>query len=180
MSIIIVDTETTGLIEADGNPLPNQPYIIEIFALRVSDDDVIEDEYYSLVKPPKPLPEVITRINGLTDNALKNAPSFAAVYRPLAEIFLSCHTFVAHNAPFDVGMLSNELRRIDKHCQFPWPPVMYCTVEQSMHLRGYRLKLQELHEIATGLPDIPNAHQAKADVMALFECYKWLRKQHVD
>lgn len=177
MSAIIIDTETTGLLEAEGNPLENQPYIIEVYAMRISDNYKPECHFHSLVKPPKPLPEHITKITRIREQDLKAAPVFAAVYRPLAELFLGCHTTVAHNATFDLGVLYNELKRIDKHCRFPFTPVVYCTVEQSMHLRGYRLKLQELYEMATGKPEIPEAHRAENDVMALLECYKWLRGQ---
>ena len=59
---------------------------------------------------------------------------------------------------------------------FPYAPIQFCTLEQSMHIKGHRLKNSELYTIATG-KEIENAHQAKADVLATYESYKWLNDQ---
>jgi DNA polymerase III epsilon subunit-like protein len=172
----MIDTETTGLLEPEGNDIRNQPYIIEVFVLKTTDEGVEESRYHSLVKPPKPLPEVITKITGLTDAALKDAPPFSLIYRDLVGIFFGAHTMVAHNLSFDLGVLTNELIRIEKQYQFPYPPIHFCTVEQSMYIRGHRLKLQELHQLATGKTEIENAHRAEFDVLALRDCYFWLKE----
>jgi DNA polymerase III epsilon subunit-like protein len=163
------------LLEPEGNPLENQPYIIEAFILRVDDSGQEEEHFHSFVKPPKPLPERITKITGITEVQLADAPTFVEIYRPLVNIFFGAHTMVAHNLPFDLGVLVNELKRIDKEHKFPYPPIHFCTVANSINVRGQRLKLQELYQIATGRDAIENAHRAEADVMALLECYLWLR-----
>lgn len=180
MSIIVCDTETTGLLKAKGNLLSTQPHIIEIFCLKIDKNFKKIGEFHTLIKPPIPIPEIITKITGLTDNDVRGKPTFVEVYPKLIKFFFSCHTFVAHNASFDVGVLAYELKRIKKEFKFPWPPFHYCTVEQSMHIKGHRLKLQELHKIATGVDEINGAHRAVNDVNALFECYKYLKgKGHV-
>ena len=176
MSTILLDFETTGLIEAEGNALEVQPYIIEAFVLRVDSNGTEQARFHSMLKPPIPLPEKITTITGITEKDLKGAPGFATIYRPLAEICLGAHTLVGHNLSFDLAMLVNELKRIGKEHKFPYPPIHYCTVANSINVRGQRLRLKELYSIATGKEEIENAHRAESDVLAMLECYLWLRK----
>jgi len=175
MSIIILDTETTGLLQPEGTELVYQPHIIEICAIRLNDSFQKTGEIITLVKPPIPISKKITHITNISDDMVKKSPSFPKLYRPLVDLFLGCHTFVAHNATFDIGMLKLELSRIEKLFNFPWPPIHFCTVEQSLHLKGHRLKLSELYELATGKPEIEDAHRAEADVNALIDCYRWLK-----
>ena len=175
MSIIVIDTETTGLLKPEGTELIYQPYIIEVCAIRINNSFQRVGELITLVKPPIPISKKITSITHITDDMVKKSPSSPKLYRPLVDLFLGCHTLVAHNATFDVGMLKLELSRIEKQFNFPWPPIHYCTVEQSLHLKGHRLKLSELYELATGETEIKDAHRAEADVIALVESYRWLK-----
>ena len=177
MSIIFGDTETTGLTVAQGAKLEFQPYIIEACFIRTNNNLQVTGEFTSLIKPPIPIKKEATRVNKITDQMVSKAPTFAKVYQDLTKVFLGCHTFVAHNLSFDLNVIGFELLRLGKFFNFPWPPIHFCTVEQSLHLRGHKLKLSELYQMATGLPEIEGAHRAKKDVMALIECYKWLRKK---
>jgi len=177
MAIVFVDTETTGLLEAEGNVIENQPYIIEIAAIKTDDDLNQIDCFMTYIKPPKPLPPVITKITGITDNDLIAAPAFHEIYKELVNLFFGCHTLVAHNLMFDLGMLVNELGRLKKTYNFPYPPIHYCTVEHSMHIKGFRLKLGELYNLATGKEEIIGAHRANEDTQALIDCYKFLQKE---
>lgn len=173
MYTTIIDTETTGLLEAEGTDLALQPHLTEIYAMQVDHEGKLIKELETLIKPPIPLPAIITKITGLTDYDLKDAPAFVEVYKDIVEVFFCSHTIVAHNLPFDEGMLINEFKRIGKEYHFPYPPIKFCTVEQSMHVKGHRLKNSELYEIATG-KQIVGAHRAKIDVQATYESYKWL------
>ena len=175
MGIIVLDTETTGLLQPEGTELVYQPHIIEICAIRLNDSFQKTGEIITLVKPPIPISKKITHITNISDDMVKKSPSFPKLYRPLVDLFLGCHTFVAHNATFDIGMLKLELSRIEKLFNFPWPPIHFCTVEQSLHLKGHRLKLSELYELATGKSEIEDAHRAEADVNTLIDCYRWLK-----
>jgi hypothetical protein len=71
-------------------------------------------------------------------------------------------------------MLITELQRLGKEYHFPYPPSKFCVIEQSMHLKGYRLKNSELYKLATG-KTIEDIHRARADLMATYEIYKWLK-----
>lgn len=171
--ITIVDVETTGLIEPEGTDINLQPYLTEICAIKFDAKGKIVREINTLVKPPMPIPTHITKITGINDETVKNAPSFIKVYKELARVFFGSHTVVGHNVSFDMGLFIIELKRIGKEHQFPYPPIWFCTVEQSMHLKGYRLKNNELYKLATG-KDIEGAHRARNDVLATYESYKWL------
>jgi len=171
--ITIFDTETTGLLEAEGNKLSNQPRMIEIYAMQVDRNGKVVREFESYVNPECPIPKHIYKITGITDNDVSNAPIFSEIYRDLINVFFKSHTVVAHNLSFDENILINELKRIEKEFCFPYPPIKFCTVEESLHLKGYRLKNSELYKIATG-KELIDAHRAKNDVLATYESYKFL------
>ena len=173
MGTIIFDTETTGLIKPDANNLKDQPYITEFYGVKPETGEKL----HLLMKPPVPLSAEITRITGLTNEMLEGKPSFADCYGQLAGFFLGTHTLVAHNLAFDRSMMANELLRIDKVLNFPWPYDHICTVERSMYIEQRRLNLTRLHEYATGQSEIPDAHRAFGDVNALVKCYLWLQEQ---
>ena len=178
--IILLDTETTGLPVPMGNALHNQPYIIELFCLRTTKKGRVLDSWHSLFQPPIPLPEIITKITGWTDQDLIGAPVFSDKYKGMKKFFKGAETMVAHNLCFDKALIEFELERADKLNKFQFPPDLFCTVEQSLHIMGFRLKLQELHFLATGKEKIENAHKADSDVYAMLEGFKWLRKQKIN
>ena len=180
MNIILFDTETTGLLKPEPASLNQQPYITEFYGCKVNEEFQLLEELESFVKPPIPIPEEVIRISKITDEMVKNAPIFPEFYAELARFFTGVDLVVAHNLPFDLGILNNELRRINKTLKFPWPRHHACTVEKSMHLRGHRLKLAQLHEIALG-KSFKDAHRAKQDVHALVRCFHWLTENnHID
>lgn len=177
--MIIFDTETTGLPEPAGAPLTKQPSIIEFGAIKFDDNNPEQeiDRLEFLINPGTlPLPPIITEITGIKDDDLRDKPRFPAVFPHIVEFFLGERFVVAHNLQFDLNLLSFELRRMNRQYAFPWPPVQICTVEATMHLNGYRLKLDKLHEMATGTP-VPEAHRAIKDVEALHTAFMWCFKQ---
>lgn len=173
MAIVYFDTETTGLLEPVGTPLNLQPFITEIYAAKFTDQGKFLKDINSLVYCPIPIPRHITKLTGIHNGMTKKAPLFTEIYKKIAGVFLGCHTVVAHNLSFDLGIIQNELLRIGKELAFPWPPIHYCTVERSMHLKGRRLKNSELYKMATG-QDMPVAHRAKIDVKSTFKSARWL------
>jgi len=117
------------------------------------------------------LPEIITKITGITDQDLVGKPTFADEYHKFAEFATGVDVMVAHNIDFDSSMLANELLRIDKLIKFPWPRHHICTVEQSMKIKGHRLKLSILYNIMTG-KEFVDAHRAKNDVFCLVTTFR--------
>ena len=68
MKYAIIDLETTG-----GSMKTTKITEIAIF---ISDGERIIDEYSSLVNPEKSIPPFITRLTGINDEMVKNAPKF--------------------------------------------------------------------------------------------------------
>lgn len=170
---VVFDTETTGLIKPSAQDISEQPYIAEIYCAKLDEDFNLVDEFESFIKPPVPLSPKITEITGITNEMIKDAPSFAGVYNDLSKFMTGVDRLVAHNLPFDRNMLANELLRIDKVLMFPWPREHVCTVQKSMGIEQRRISLTNLHKYATGKP-LENAHRAKQDVFGLVRCYHYL------
>lgn len=178
MITIVFDTETTGLIKPQEVDIKKQPYITEIYCAKLDGDFNIIGEFESLIKVPVPLSPEITRITGLTDEMLADQPSFLQLYPKLAEFFTGVDCLVAHNLAFDRSMLANDLNRIGKVIQFPWPRIQICTVEKTLHIEQRRMNLTKLHEHLFGC-GFPDAHRAKNDVLPLVRCFKELNERGI-
>jgi len=170
MITIIFDTETTGLIKPSANKIEDQPYITEIYCYKMEEGNGMIDSFESMFCPLVPISAEITKITGITQQMCDQAPPFVKKWEELAEFFTGADRMVAHNLAFDRSMLANELVRIGKVLNFPWPRQHICTVEKSMKYEQRRLNLTRLHEylFAKGFP---NAHRAKNDVLPLVDCY---------
>lgn len=172
--MLIGDTETTGLLVPESANIFAQPHITEIYIQKFDEETYeVEDEFYTLLKPPMPIEPLITKITGIDDEMVMDSPSFAEIYDDLCDFCLGETGFIGHNVNFDLDVLRHELRRIGFEFQFPWFKDRICTVEISYPIKNKRLKLGQLHEMATG-GKIINAHRAKADTLATFDSYKWL------
>jgi DNA polymerase-3 subunit epsilon len=64
----------------------------------------IVDRRYSLINPQTNFQRYCTYIHGITESAVKNAPTFSDIYPVLFDM-LNGQVLVAHNAPFDVAVL---------------------------------------------------------------------------
>jgi len=166
MITIVVDVETTGLLQPSVADIAKQPRIIELAVARIDRGSVVAERSW-LISPGEPLSAEIVKITGITDEMLKGKPNFAAVLPDIKQAFAGADMLVAHNAPFDTGCLTYELRRAA--CDdFPWPPETMCTVQEYVHEFGYRPKLTELYFKKIG-KELKQEHRALGDVMALVE-----------
>lgn len=168
MITIVWDTETTGLLKPDLADLKEQPQIIELAITKLDDKYKVKKKRSWLINPGIPLPAEITKITGLTDDDLKGKPSFIDVLAEIEEEFLGTYRMVAHNLPFDKGMLVNELRRVNREFAFPYPPAQVCTAQLSEQYDGKRMRLIQLYKLVTG-KEYPQTHRAQDDVDALVE-----------
>lgn len=178
--MIFLDCETTGLLNPRAAKLEDQPKITELSLVKTRDDDcswVDEREY--LFSVDEELEELIVKLTGITNKMLEGQPKFSEKYQEIAEFFLGERIVVAHNCPFDMGMIWVELSRIEKEFHFPWPIEWICTVEKTFHFEHRRMKLADLHELLTGKPHSDKAHRAKEDVYALIRCFIELKKKNI-
>jgi DNA polymerase III epsilon subunit-like protein len=174
--MIVFDLETTGLPKAEGADLDNQPRIIEFGAIKLDNKLKEVDRTEFFCNPGHPLPPVITKITGITDDELKDKKPFIAHYEHICEFFLGEKTLVAHNLPFDRKILKFELERLDKLTAFPWPYKHICTVEVGEVIWGKKRKLVDIYLEVTG-KEHKGAHRSIADVEALIEILQWYRKE---
>lgn len=102
--IVAVDLETTGLD-------PARDRIIEIGAVKFQGSEIL-DEWQTLVNPGCPIPAFITRLTGITTQAVEDAPPVASVLPDLRR-FIGSAPLLAHNVRFDQSFLWAEGLRID-------------------------------------------------------------------
>lgn len=112
LCFVVFDTETTGLsVETDE--------IVQIAALRVLNSRIVEGEVFeSYVNPGRPIPLASTKIHGVTDADVVDAPN-------IGQAGLGFHKFardsilVAHNAPFDIGLLRRQEQNLGEKWDHP-------------------------------------------------------------
>lgn len=99
--IVVIDCETTGFARHDR--------IVEIAAveLDVNSGNVV-DEFESLVNPMCAVGP--THVHGISQSMVEAAPTFGELVDTLAQRMHRA-TLVAHNLPFDVRFLRQELER---------------------------------------------------------------------
>jgi len=171
--MIFYDTETTGLTLPKCSNLEFQPRIIEIAMIQTDDEFNIIRQFESFVNPEIPIPAIITKITGIEEGDVKDAPTFSEIFPDVKEFFESDDVVIAHNLRFDLNMLKNDCLRIGKEIKLPSQKI--CTVSSSMHITGKMIKLQTLYEMLLGKP-AEQKHRALDDVRLLLEMYKELVK----
>lgn len=114
MRQIFLDTETTGLDPAQGHRL------IEIAAVEMVDRKLTNRHYHCYINPEREIDPEAERVHGISLDFLQDKPKFAAVADEFLR-FVEGGELIIHNAPFDLGFLNHELKRLGK------PPVRdYC------------------------------------------------------
>ena len=132
MDYVVFDLETTGLS-------PERDAIVEIGAIRVRGGQVLEEEtFHSLVNPLRPIPFYVSKVHGLFDKHVRNAPTLGQVLPQFLE-WVGNSPVVAHNANFDVGFIRVGA---EKH-GLEWDPIQLCTVQLSRRafpgVKGHKL-----------------------------------------
>lgn len=100
---VVLDFETTGL-------LAGRDEIVEVGALKLRNFVTI-GRFQTLVKPSKPISAEATRIHGITDGMVADAPPLREVLPKFLE-FIGNRAVVAHNAKFDLGFLQVAMKEI--------------------------------------------------------------------
>ena len=109
---IFLDTETTGLEPSKGHR------ITEIGCLEMINRKATGRTFQTYLNPERELDAAAADITGLTFEFLKDKPKFIEVVDDFIA-FIEGAELIIHNAPFDLGFLNSELRKL----QHPWQPL---------------------------------------------------------
>lgn len=105
MRQIVLDTETTGLSAADGDR------IIEIGCVEMVNRKLTGNNRHFYLNPERDIHEDALRVHGISLEFLADKPKFAEVAADLLD-YLAGAELIIHNAPFDIGFLDEEFRRL--------------------------------------------------------------------
>ena len=156
---VCLDTETTGLYAKGGDR------ICEI-AMAHAKGGRIGRTFESLVNPGRPISAAASRVNGITDDMVAEAPAFGEIAGEVVS-FMEGRVLVIHNAPFDMGFLTGELGRAGRG-------VPDCPVVDTLSLlrRNFSLGSNALPAacLAFGVKQ-EDAHRALGDVSATMELF---------
>lgn len=169
-TFVVVDVETTGMSPSAGR-------ITEIAMMKVRDGALV-DEFSTLINPLQTIPASITRLTGIDNLMVQDAPTAREVV-PFISEFLEGGIFVAHNAEFDWGFVTHTVRR-ERGIELTNPRL--CTVKLSGKIFP-QLPSKSLGPVTDFLQiKIPERHRASGDAYAtalvLVKYLSFLQKQH--
>ena len=158
--IIFFDLETTGT-----NILRDR--IVEISYIKVMPSGN-EIERTLRVNPEMPIPAESTAIHHITDDDVKDSPTFKQIAQELANTFLGCDIAGFNSNRFDVPILMEEFLRagvsIDlSKRKFVDVQTIFHKMEQRTLVAAYKFYCGK---------DLTEAHSANADTRATYEVLK--------
>jgi len=159
-ALVFLDLETTGINIASDR-------IVEIALLKVYPNGD-EEEKVMLINPEMPIPEAATRVHGITDEAVKSAPTFKEVAKNLAKFLEGCDLAGFNSNRFDIPLLAEEFLRAGVDIDFK--KRKFIDVQAIFHKMEKRT-LAAAYKFYCG-QDLVDAHSALADTRATYEILK--------
>ena len=158
--LVFFDLETTGIDMVNDR-------IVEICILKVFPDGRTEVKTRR-VNPTSPIPAQATAIHGITNEDVKDCPTFKEIAKSLVQLIEGCD-FAGYNSnKFDLPLLAEEFIRagIDfdlKKRKFIDVQTIFHKMEQRTLVAAYKFYCDK---------DLDNAHSAEADTVATYEVLK--------
>lgn len=154
------DLETTGLsISADR--------IVEISILRANIDGSTKT-LTKRINPGRPIPPETTAIHGISDEDVKDCPSFAELGNELNQFLKDCDLAGYNAIKFDIPFLVEEFLR--NEINFDLKGRRFVDVQNIFHKMEQRT-LSAAYQFYCG-KELVNAHSAEADTIATYEILK--------
>ena len=169
-TVVVLDTETTGLDPLDGHR------VIELCTSFFRTDDFEAWRYVGTstkrFNPQRSIDIKAQQVHKITLTELANEPTFDKEVGKIEKVMATADMMVAHNVPFDLSFLHNEMKLVGK----VWPPPeleCYCTMTEGRAATAMG-KVPNLQELCWALGvayDATLAHAAKYDVNKTAECF---------
>ncbi|MDR0699830.1 MAG: 3'-5' exonuclease, partial [Tannerella sp.] len=155
--LVFFDLETTGINVAKDR-------IVEISYLKINPDGS-EECKTRRINPQMPIPEQATAVHGITDDDVKDCPTFKEVAKSLAAQIDGCDMAGYNSTRFDIPMLAEEFLRagvkIDfNKCKFVDVQTIFHKMEQRTLVAAYKFYCGK---------ELTDAHNAESDTRATYE-----------
>lgn len=158
---IVFDLETTGF-------RPGLDEIIEISAVKVKNSEII-DTYSTLVKPSIRIPASATRVNGITNDMVSDAPEIKEALEGFVE-FVETGILVGHNIhSFDTNFIYDAAMEVFQEGIYnDYIDTLYMAKSCLPQLKHHKLgDISEYFGIST-----EGAHRALNDCVMNQKCYE--------
>lgn len=155
--IVFFDLETTGTDHAKDR-------IIELAFVKISPDGK-RDKFTRRVNPGIPIPAETTLVHGITDEDVKNSPSFKQIAHTLYDWIRGCDLGGYNSSKFDLPLLAEEFLRAGINVDFTERHMVdvqqiFFKMESRSLSAAYAFYCQK---------QLENAHSAEADILATIE-----------
>ncbi len=158
--IVFFDLETTGVDTAKDR-------IVEISMIKIMPDgeEVVRTRR---INPQMHIPESATEIHGITDDDVKDAPTFAQIAKSLSQFIEGCDFGGFNSNRFDLPMLVEEFLRVGvdvdfRRRKFVDVQNIFHKMEQRTLVAAYKFYCDK---------NLDDAHSAEADTRATYEVLK--------
>ena len=158
--LIFLDLETTGI-----NVVTDR--IVEIALLKINVDGTEESKEYR-INPEMPIPEESSKIHGIYDEDVKDAPTLREIAKSLAKFMEGCDLAGFNSNRFDIPLLAEEFLRVDvdvdfKKRKFIDVQAIFHKMEKRTLVAAFKFYCQQ---------ELVGAHGAMADTRATYDVMK--------
>ncbi len=164
-TFVVFDIETTGFS-------PDKDAITEIGAVKVVNGEIV-DEFESLVNPLRPIPQDVSKLTGITNKLVENAPTIEEVF-PQFMLFCGGAPLVAHNAHgFDMRFLRANAKKCGTKLENPYIDTLPLAQSLYPNLGNHKLNTVAAHLDAPKF----NHHRADEDSRVLAHIFVAMQKK---
>ena len=155
--IIFFDLETTGTDTANDR-------IDELSMVKIMPDGekIVKTRR---INPERPIPAEATAVHGITDDDVKDEPTFRQIAKSLAQFIEGCDFGGFNSNRFDLPVLVEEFMRAGVDVDFKRRS--FVDVQNIFHKKEQRTLVAAYKFYCD--KDLENAHSAEADTMATYE-----------
>lgn len=155
--LAVIDLETTGIDLATDK-------IIEIAIVKLMPDGTVLKKR-KILNPQKPIPSASSNIHGITDEMVKDAPTFKQIANEIKQFLNNCDLGGYNSNRFDVPMLVEEFLR--SGLEFSMEGRKLVDVQKIFHQMEQRTLGAAYKFYCNKI--LENAHSAEADATATLE-----------